>query len=176
MPETGPSIPQPFLPVAGGDGGGGGGRVLPIVLHPDPVLRKRCAPAGDLTHAETRQLVRDLLATMYAAGGRGLAAPQLGVLRRVFVMDAGWKDGAPVPLALLDPEILACSDAREAAVERCLSIPDQPVSVSRPLTVEIGWYDLDGAHHRRLLTGAEARIAQHEADHLDGRLILDVPE
>ncbi|MGN7868875.1 peptide deformylase [Paracoccus sp. 22332] len=174
MPDTGPSIPGPFLPVAEGDTGGG--RVLPIVLYPDPVLLKRCAPAGDLTHAEARQLVRDLLATMYAAGGRGLAAPQLGVLRRIFVMDAGWKDGAPVPLALLDPEIVARSDAREEAVERCLSIPDRPVPVSRPVAVEVGWYDLDGAHHRRLLTGAEARIAQHEADHLDGRLILDVLE
>ncbi|WP_295046266.1 peptide deformylase [uncultured Paracoccus sp.] len=174
MPESGSPDPGQAAPVAMAVPGGG--HVLPIVLHPDPVLRMRCDPAGDLTNAQIRQLSADLLATMYAAGGRGLAAPQLGILRRAFVMDAGWKEGAPAPLVLLDPEIAARPDAEmEEAVERCLSIPDRPVMVRRPLAVRICWYDLDGVQHRRVMTGIEARIAQHEADHLDGRLILDFP-
>lgn len=153
----------------------GGGHVLPIVLYPDPVLWTRCEPAGLLTNAEAGQLVRDLLATMYAASGRGLAAPQVGVLRRVFVMDAGWKDGAPAPLVLLDPEILARSDEGAVEAESCLSIPGNPAAMHRAASVQVGGYDLDGLWHRHLLSGPAARIAQHEADHLDGRLIGDPP-
>lgn len=152
------------------------GLVRPIVLHPDPVLLQRCAPAGYLTGPELRQLGADLLATMYHAEGRGLAAPQLGVLRRAFVMDAGWKRGAAEPLVLLDPEIIARHGPLEEAEERCLSIPDRPVRVVRAARIEIRWFDLDGQVQRREMTGDAARIAQHEADHLDGRLIIDIPE
>lgn len=146
----------------------------PILVYPDPLLRDRCQPAGMMSGPELTRLAADLLATMYAAGGRGLAAPQVGVLRRVFVMDAGWKAGAPAPLVMLDPEILSRSGPVETVGETCLSIPDRPVGVARPAVVEVAWYDLDGRHLRRTLGGAEARIAQHEADHLDGRLILDL--
>ena len=167
-------MPGPASPLGPKDGGGGA--VLPILLHPNAALRAVCKPAGDLRAEALLQLARDLLATMYAAGGRGLAAPQVGVLRRIFVMDAGWKDGAPSPLVLLDPEIVARSGEQGVETERCLSIPDRPVPVLRALTVEVGWYDLDGAHHRRWLAGPEARIAQHELDHLNGHLILDFPQ
>ncbi len=123
--------------------------------------------------AALRRLAADMLATMYAAGGRGLAAPQVGVLFRVFVMDAGWKDGRPDPLVMLDPEILWRSPQMDSGAEQCLSVPDRVVAVSRPVTIDLGWYDLDGRHHLRQMSGTEARIAQHEADHLDGRLILE---
>ncbi|WP_246055027.1 peptide deformylase [Paracoccus gahaiensis] len=149
------------------------GTVHDLVLWPDPRLRMRCEPAGYLSSPELRQLAADLLATMYAAGGRGLAAPQIGVSRRIFVMDAGWKEGAPDPLVMTDPEILVRSPVTEAAIEGCLSIPDRPVEVVRPVSIGIAWYDLDGLYQLEQLDGAAARIAQHEADHLDGRLIVN---
>ena len=149
------------------------GRVLPIMTYPDPVLQARAEPAGYLAWPELAQLAADLLATMYAAGGRGLAAPQVGVLRRIFVMDAGWKEGRPDPLVLVDPEIAMRSTLCDTAEERCLSIPDRPVMVRRPTGIEILSYDLDGMRISRALQGVPARIAQHEHDHLEGRLILD---
>lgn len=150
-----------------------GGTVRPILIHPDPTLRDTCQPAGYLNEPELRALAADLLATMYSAGGRGLAGPQIGVLRRIFVMDAGWKDGDPQPVVALDPEFLSRSEAVEVCEELCLSIPDRPVAVERPQAVVMAWYDLEGCQQQRDFTGIEARIAQHEADHLQGRLILD---
>lgn len=151
------------------------GRVRPIATHPAPVLMERCAPAGDLPGPELSQLAADLLATMYHAQGRGLAAPQIGVARRLFVMDAGWKTGEPAPLVLVDPEILSRPGPIETAEERCLSIPGQPVLVARASRITLGWFDLAGRRHTGEMSGLEARIAQHEADHLDGRLIIDSP-
>ena len=149
------------------------GEIRPIVLYPDPILQARCEPAGALTGPELEQLAADMLSTMYAAPGRGLAGPQVGVLRRIFVMDAGWKDGTPQPLVLIDPEILWTSEETASAEEGCLSIPDRPVMVTRPEAIEIAWFGLDGRNYQRRMEGVEARIAQHEADHLDGRLIVD---
>lgn len=174
MPEqdlTGPEPPAAPAPLPPGMTGG---QVLPILTYPDPLLRDRCQPAGVMKGPELAQLVADLFATMYAAGGRGLAAPQIGVLRRVFVMDAGWKAGTSRPMVMLDPEILSHSDRVEVRSELCLSIPGRPVDVARPVEIGIAWYDLDGHHLQRVLDGDDARIAQHEADHLDGRLILDI--
>lgn len=173
VPGCVPQAGLPVMPVAL-PAGLPAGQVRPILIHPDPVLRDRCRPAGVMTGPELAQLAADLFATMYAAGGRGLAAPQLGVLRRVFVMDAGWKAGDPQPVVMLDPEILSRSDRVELLAELCLSIPGQPVEVARPVEVTMAWYDLQGRHQRQVLCGAEARIAQHEADHLEGRLILDL--
>lgn len=150
-----------------------GGVPHDVVLWPDSRLRQRCDSSAYLGAAALRRLAADMLATMYAAGGRGLAAPQIGVLARVFVMDAGWKDGRPDPLVVLDPEILWRAARTDSGPEQCLSIPGQVIAVSRPVTIDLGWYDLDGRHHLRQMSGAEARIAQHEADHLDGRLILE---
>ncbi|MGZ3215559.1 peptide deformylase [Paracoccus sp. T5] len=170
MPDS-PDPPGWVRPLLEGDLAGGVPRDL--VLWPDSRLRRRCESSAFLGAAALRRLAADMLATMYAAGGRGLAAPQVGVLFRVFVMDAGWKDGRPDPLVMLDPEILWRSSRRDSGDEKCLSIPDRVVAVSRPSTIDLGWYDLDGRHHLRQMSGPEARIAQHEADHLDGRLILE---
>nr|WP_241865443.1 peptide deformylase [Paracoccus salsus] len=150
-----------------------GGVLRPILIHPDPVLRDVSQPSGYLKGPDLRQLAADLLASMYEAGGRGLAAPQIGVLRRIFVMDAGWKQGVSEPMVMLDPEIVVRSDRAQRDGERCLSIPGQRVEVVRPHQVTVAWYDLDGRRCRRALSGAAARIAQHEADHLEGRLIVD---
>lgn len=149
------------------------GTVRKIVLHPDERLRATCDLAADMDWPALRELADDLLATMYAAGGRGLAAPQIGVARRAFVMDAGWKDGTPNPRVVLDPQVAWRSDAVETATEQCLSIPGQPAAVSRPTAVRVAWFDLDGTAHLDEWTGIDARIAQHEMDHLDGILICD---
>lgn len=118
-------------------------------------------------------LAGDMLETMYAAPGRGLAGPQVGVMRRIFVMDAGWKTGTPTPRICLDPRIVALGDDLAVREEACLSIPGRPVRVTRPARIRLTWKDLDGAARSAELDGEEAAIAQHEADHLDGRLIID---
>ena len=144
-------------------------------MHPAPVLLECCAPANCLPRPELLQLAADLLATMYHAQGCGLAAPQIGVTRRIFVMDANWKTGVPAPLVLVDPEILSRPGPIETAEERCLSIPGQPVQVARPSVIALRWFDLTGRRHDGEMSGVDARIVQHEADHLDGRLIIDIP-
>ena len=149
-----------------------GGRVLPIVMHPDPRLREVCEPVG-APDETARALARDMLATMYAAPGRGLAAPQVGEMRRMLVMDVRWKEADPSPIVMIDPVVEDASERRVAGEEACLSIPGEPREVERPAEVTVAWTDLDGARLVRRLTGAEARCAQHEIDHLDGVLILD---
>lgn len=169
-----PDSPDPagwVRPLLEGDLAGGVPRDL--LLWPDIRLRQPCESSAYLGAAALRRLAADMLATMYAAGGRGVAAPQVGVMFRVFVMDAGWKNGRPDPLVLLDPEILWRSPRMEGGDEQCLSIPGHVIPVMRPVTVDLSWYDLDGRYHLRQMSGSEARIAQHEADHLDGRLILE---
>ncbi|APG45766.1 peptide deformylase [Phaeobacter porticola] len=145
--------------------------VLPIVTWPDPVLSARADPVASI--ADVADLAQDMLDTMYAAPGRGLAAPQVGVLRRVFVMDTMWKDGARDPLVCINPEILALSDTLVTGPEGCLSIPGVSLEVARPDWVELGWRDLDGTRHQRRFDGFAAVCIQHEYDHLEGRVTFD---
>ncbi|MFC3570766.1 peptide deformylase [Paracoccus sp. TOH] len=149
------------------------GRIRPILLYPDPVLRRPCDPVGRLAWDRVSQLAADLLATMYHAGGRGLAAPQIGESWRIFVMDHGWKNGAPLPRVVMDPEIAPLGGEVATMEEACLSIPGRPVAMTRPAAVSMRCFDMTGTLQLLTLAGIEARIAQHEADHLDGRLILD---
>ena len=144
--------------------------VLPIVQWPDARLKAMCDPVGG---EDMRALAADMLETIYAAPGRGLAGPQVGVLRRIFVMDAGWKEGSPTPRICLDPVIQPLGEGVATLEEGCLSIPDRPVQVTRPARVRLTYRDLDGAAQSVELEGSEAAIAQHEADHLDGKLIID---
>ncbi len=143
--------------------------VLPIVQWPDPRLSTVCAPV-DAPTCET--LLNDMFDTMYAAKGRGLAGPQVGVLARLFVMDAGWKEGTPTPLVMINPEIEPCGEPTSLE-EMCLSVPDVCVPVLRPSSVFVRWRDPHGAQKAAQFDGAEARIIQHEFDHLDGKLHFD---
>jgi peptide deformylase len=145
--------------------------ILPILRWPDPVLSTPCAPA--VLSADLRALAADMLETMYAAPGRGLAAPQVGRLLRLFVMDATWKEGRPAPLVLVNPEVLWASDRLVVGPEGCLSIPGPTTLVARAEAVRMRWTDLDGAVQEETLTGFAAICAQHEFDHLDGILTLD---
>jgi peptide deformylase len=146
--------------------------VLPIRLWPDPVLSRAAAPVTSFDDA-LRRLAADMFETMYAAPGRGLAAPQVGVAGRLFVMDVGWKDGTPTPLAVVNPVLSDASAGTALLGEGCLSIPGLVTDIARPVEVTLAWQDLDGRPHRQRLTGFAARCAQHEADHLDGIVTLD---
>ncbi|SDY16087.1 peptide deformylase [Citreimonas salinaria] len=145
--------------------------ILPILLWPDPRLSQPCAPVKD--DEDLRALIADMFDTMYDAPGRGLAGPQVGALKRVFVMDAGWKDGTPTPRACINPHILSTADTQATGAEGCLSVPGVEARVSRPTSVNIGYADENGQNQRVALTGAEARVALHEMDHLDGRMHFD---
>jgi peptide deformylase len=146
--------------------------IRPIVLWPDPVLATVCAPVTRIDD-EVRQLAADMLETMYAAPGRGLAAPQVGVALRLFVMDAGWKTGERLPRIVINPEIVTESQTRVTGPEGCLSIPGVTADVERAETVTLRWTTPDGAVHEEDLTGFEAICAQHEFDHLNGIVTFD---
>ncbi len=146
--------------------------VLPILIWPDPRLSEVCAPVGEIGE-NIRSLADDMLETMYDAQGRGLAAPQVGVLARLFVMDASWKDGVRAPSVCIDPKILETSDETTGVEEGCLSIPGIATEVMRPAALRLAWTTLEGERVIARLDGAQARIAFHEIDHLDGVVTLD---
>ena len=145
--------------------------VLPVLKWPDPRLTTTSAPAT--VDDGTLALARDLLATMYAAGGRGLAAPQVGRLTRLFVMDATWTSAEPTPEIFLNPEIIWRSPETTLGPEACLSIPGAVVDVARATAIILRWITPEGAIAAQKLTGFRAICAQHEIDHLDGILTLD---
>jgi peptide deformylase len=145
--------------------------LLPILRWPDPRLSQICAPA--VLDESLRALAADMLETMYAAPGRGLAAPQVGQLIRMFVMDVTWKDGERSPQVFVNPEILELRGERVAGPEGCLSIPGPVTEVERFQSVHLRWTDLAGDLSEAVLTGFAAICAQHEYDHLDGILTLD---
>ena len=112
--------------------------------------------------------------TMYAAPGIGLAAPQIGVMQRMLVMDCVKEEGAdPRPMVLVNPEITWESDERNVYEEGCLSIPEQYADVERPAEVEVSWLGLDGQTHSERFDGLWATCVQHEIDHLNGKLFID---
>src|SRR4029077_4146285 len=135
-----------------------------------PVLRQRSTPAAARGGA-VRRLVDDLFETMHAAKGVGLAANQIGVARRVAVIDVG--EDAPPPLVLINPRITHANELQETAEEGCLSIPYVYGEVERPLSITLEALDRDGRPYKVELSGFKARAAQHEIDHLDGVLFLD---
>lgn len=144
-----------------------------ILLHPDPRLKTQCEPVARVT-PDIETLAADMLATMYDAPGVGLAAPQVGVMQRLFVMDAQREpDAEPRPLVMLNPEVIWASDEVNVYEEGCLSIPDHFADVTRPAQVRVGWMGLDGARHEEEFDGLWATCAQHEMDHLDGVLFID---
>jgi peptide deformylase len=142
-----------------------------ILIHPDPRLKKLCDPITEIT-GELRQLAADMLETMYDAPGIGLAAPQVGVTKRLLVMDC-IKEGTPEPMVMFNPAVTWGSEDMTVYEEGCLSIPDQYADVKRPAEVQVRWTDLDGAEQERQFTGLWATCVQHEIDHLDGKLFID---
>jgi len=147
--------------------------IRPILLHPDPRLKKRCDPVVTVDEG-VRALIADMFDTMYDAPGIGLAAPQIGVLSRILVMDCTKSDEEdPEPIAMVNPEILWTSDDRNVHEEGCLSIPEEFNDVERPAAVRIGYLDEQGARHEIDCDGLLATCVQHEIDHLNGKLFID---
>ena len=146
---------------------------LPIILHPDPRLKKKSAAVPDLND-DLRTLADNMLETMYHAPGIGLAAPQIGVLSRLIVLDCETGDDAkPRPLVMFNPEIVSSSSDTNVYEEGCLSLPDQFADVTRPEAVKVAWIDENGAPKEEEFDGLWATCVQHEIDHLDGKLFFD---
>jgi peptide deformylase len=145
----------------------------PILIHPDPRLKKVCTPVSDLSD-DLRALADDMLETMYDAPGIGLAAPQVGVTRRLIVLDCVKDEGEePRPLVMFNPEVVARSDETNVYEEGCLSIPDQYADVTRPKIVDVRWIDMNGNEQSETFDGLWATCVQHEIDHLNGKLFID---
>ena len=146
--------------------------ILPILTAPDPRLKKKSLPV-ETVDAGVRQLMDDMLETMYAAPGIGLAAPQVGVLKRVIVLDIDREDVKTGPLFMANPEIVEASDDDVIYEEGCLSVPDIFADVDRPATCRVRYQDLEGETHEEDLEGLMATCIQHEMDHLEGILFID---
>jgi peptide deformylase len=151
--------------------------ILPIVEVPDPRLRQISSPVEKVDD-EVRALVKDMFETMYAAPGIGLAAVQVGVPKRILVIDLQEpqvEDGPPVkdPRVFINPEIIQHSDEEVPYIEGCLSVPEQYAEVERPDHIRARWLDENGKRHEEQLDGLLAVCLQHEMDHLEGILFID---
>jgi peptide deformylase len=145
---------------------------LPILIVPDPALRKVSRAVTPADQQQVVKLVPRMFETMYKAPGIGLAAPQVGVLLRLVVMDLA-PDKVPDPKLLINPEIIAASDEKATREEGCLSLPDQYAEVTRPAWVKVKYQDETGARHEIEGDGLLAACLQHEIDHLNGVLFVD---
>lgn len=144
-----------------------------ILIHPDPRLKKVAYPIAEVSK-ELRALADDMLETMYDAPGIGLAAPQVGILKRLIVLDCIKEEGAtPQPMAMFNPEVTWSSEDLNVYEEGCLSIPEQYGEVERPAEVEVTWLDVQGKTQNEKFDGLWATCVQHEIDHLNGKLFID---
>jgi peptide deformylase len=144
----------------------------PIVLAPDPVLKAKATPVAQVDDG-VRTLMQDMLDSMYASQGVGLAANQIGVLQRVLVMDVAPKNEPPQPMRMANPEIIATSEETAVNQEGCLSLPDHYADVERPARVTVRYLDENNEHKTIDAEGWLAVCVQHEIDHLDGVLFVD---
>jgi len=140
---------------------------LEIKTYPDPCLRIKTVSAGDFDDglSETARAMSEL---MYVSGGIGLAATQVGLGISIMVVDIG---GGLVPI--VNPELMLCSEERDAMEEGCLSLPGVSVNVARPRNIEVKYNTLDGGTVRKRFEGLMAKVVQHEMDHLRGTLLID---
>lgn len=145
-----------------------------IIKVPDPVLKQVAKEVGTIDDALRRQ-AEMMLKTMYEAPGIGLAANQVGLLNRVFVMDIGQREDPDKksPIVMVNPEIIWESEEPSIWEEGCLSIPGQFAEVQRPLEIRVQYIDLDGKKQEGLFSGLGSHCVQHELDHLNGVLFID---
>jgi peptide deformylase len=148
--------------------------ILPIVCIPDPILRETSTPV-ETFDADLKTLIADMFDTMYDAPGIGLAAVQVGVPKRLLVIDLQEEEGKPIkdPRVFINPEVLEESDSVVPYKEGCLSIPEQYAEVLRPDRIKAKWQDAEGAWHEGEMDGLLAVCLQHEIDHLNGVLFID---
>ncbi len=146
--------------------------LLPILIVPDPLLRKVCRAVTPDDMKRVKTLIPQMFATMYKAPGIGLAAPQVGALLRLVVIDLA-PEKVPTPIALINPEVIAKSEDKATREEGCLSLPDQYADVTRPSWVRVRYQDEEGHKHEIEGDGLLAACLQHEIDHLNGVLFVD---
>ena len=146
--------------------------IRPILIHPDPRLKKVCDPVTTVT-ADLRRLAADMLETMYDAPGIGLAAPQVGVTKRLIVMDCMKSPAAPRPVILFNPQVIWTSSEVNTYEEGCLMIPEIYYEVERPQAATVRWMDELGGEQEETFDGLWATCVQHEIDHLNGKLFID---
>ena len=145
--------------------------LLKIRHYPDPVLKKVAAPVTEFDDS-LRQLAHDMAETMYAAPGVGLAAPQVGISKRLTVIDCSSRDEDAQLLIMVNPEILS-GEGESCEEEGCLSVPEYYARVERSATVKVRFQDLDEKTHVIEAQGLTSIACQHEIDHLDGILFVD---
>lgn len=146
--------------------------IKPLIILPDPLLRQQSKPV-ETVDSEIQRLADDMLETMYDAPGIGLAAIQIGVARRMLVIDLSRDDEENKPQVFINPEILKVSDDVSTYEEGCLSIPDYYAEVERPASLTVGYVDRDGKQQAVEADGLLATCLQHEIDHLNGVLFID---
>jgi peptide deformylase len=144
--------------------------IYPIVKWPDPVLEKPAAPVTEFDD-ELRKLVEDMFASMYEARGVGLAAPQIGISKRLAVIDVSFKEDPDAKLVLANPEIIHV-EGRHTQQEGCLSLPEFRENVTRPTKVTIRAQDARGDWYEKTGEDLLARALLHEIDHLNGKLYI----
>ena len=143
-----------------------------IVIEPDPILRKKSEPLEKVDD-EIRELLDDMLETMYAAPGIGLAAVQVGILKRIIVIDISKDKEKKNPLFLINPEIISKSKKTSVYEEGCLSLPGHFAEIERPAECQIKFVDYNGKEKELIANGLLATCIQHEVDHLNGVLFID---
>jgi peptide deformylase len=149
--------------------------VLPLIIAPDPILKQKSAPVAEVND-EIRKILADMLDTMYQAAGIGLAAVQVGILKRLIVIDTSWREedaGSRKPLKLINAEIVWDSQQDQPYREGCLSFPDHYSEVARPHEVKIRYLDEDGKSQELHAEGLLATCIQHEIDHTNGIVFVD---
>ena len=146
--------------------------VLPIIVAPDPRLKKTAAAVARVDD-DVRRLMDDMVESMHAANGLGLAAPQVGVLKRVIVVDPARGEEAPLPIRMANPEIVCASEELVTAEEGCLSLPEHYADVERPARVRVRYLDYENEIREMDADGLLATCVQHEIDHLEGVLFVD---
>ena len=146
--------------------------LLPIITAPDPRLKTKAKPLARVDDA-ARRLMDDMLATMYAAPGIGLAAPQVGVHQRIIVLDIAREGEPPQPMRIANPELVWASDELMTANEGCLSLPEHYADIERPKAIRLRYLDYENEIRELEAEGLLATCVQHEMDHLDGVLFVD---
>ena len=145
---------------------------LPILVAPHPILKRKAQPVAEVD-ARVVKLMDDMVETMYDANGIGLAAPQVGVLDRVIVVDVHEKGEPANPIRLANPEIVWSSDEKAICEEGCLSVPEQYAEVTRPQRIRVRYLDEKNQQQEMEADGMLATCIQHEIDHLNGVLFVD---
>ena len=143
-----------------------------IITVPDETLKKVSKPIENVGIYE-KKLIKDLFETMYNSNGIGLAAVQVGILKRILVVDVSGKDEKKQPLSFINPVIKKVSDETSVYEEGCLSIPNTFIEIERPKTCEVEFIDVDGKVKNLKCDGLLSTCLQHEINHLDGKLIID---